>query len=74
MKEEIQELLDSRINPVLSNHMGACELVKISNGVVSVRLTGGCKGCPDKETTLLRGIKPVLLEEVQGVKNVILVE
>lgn len=74
MKQEIETLINDRINPALSAHMGACELVSVNNGVVSLRLTGGCKGCPGKQSTLLNGIKPLMLDEVQGVTDVVLAD
>jgi Fe-S cluster biogenesis protein NfuA len=44
-----------------------------NNGVVTVRLTGACGGCPMAAMTLRLGIEQVLKEQVPEVKKVIAV-
>ena len=39
-------------------------------GIVSVRLTGACGGCPMSTMTLKMGIERLLLEQVPGVRRV----
>jgi Fe-S cluster biogenesis protein NfuA len=47
------------------------ELVDVSDeGVVSVRLTGACGGCPMSTMTLKMGIERALREQVPEVKSV----
>ncbi|THB64704.1 MAG: NifU family protein, partial [Desulfovibrio sp.] len=47
------------------------ELVEVTdNGIVKVRLTGACKGCPMSQMTLKNGIERVVVKEVPGVKAV----
>ena len=41
-----------------------------SNGIVKVRLTGACAGCPFSTMTLKNGIEQVLKEEVPEVQEV----
>ncbi len=45
MKEQVQEVLNI-IRPSLQADGGDVELVDVKDGVVSVRLTGHCAGCP----------------------------
>jgi Fe-S cluster biogenesis protein NfuA len=47
------------------------ELVDVKDGVVSVRLTGGCGGCPMAMVTLKNGIERIVREEVPEVKEVV---
>jgi len=47
------------------------ELVDIKDGIVSVRLTGACSGCPMSTLTLKNGIERLLKEEIAGVKEVV---
>ena len=50
---------------------GDCELVDFdSDGVVSLRLTGACQGCPLSSITLSAGIERILREHVPGVERV----
>lgn len=53
---------------------GNVELVNVSDeGVVKLRLTGACHGCPMATMTLRQGIEPVLREEVPEIKEVVAV-
>jgi len=47
-------------------------LVEVNDeGVVKVRLTGACGGCPMSQMTLKMGIERVVKEEVPEVKEII---
>lgn len=70
MKEKIQETLDE-IRPVLQADGGDVELVDVDEGVVSVKLTGACAGCPMSTMTLKNGIERILRERVPDVKEVV---
>ena len=72
MEEQVKEIIEKEINPQLASHAGGCELVKVEDGVVSIRLLGGCSGCPGRNMTLLNGIAPILKERVPGIKDVVL--
>lgn len=69
--ERIKDVITADINPQLELHMGGCELVDFDDGVVTLRLYGGCSGCPSSQITLFNGIVPILKEkfpdEVQDV-------
>jgi Fe-S cluster biogenesis protein NfuA len=70
MKEKIQIAID-RVRPALQADGGDVELVEVKDGVVSVRLTGACGGCPMATMTLKNGIERVIREEVPEVKEVV---
>ena len=70
MKEKIQIAID-RVRPALQADGGDVELVEVKDGVVSVRLTGACGGCPMATMTLKNGIERVIMEEVPEVKEVV---
>ena len=72
MQEKVQTALD-KVRPSLQADGGDVELVSIDDGVVSVRLTGACGGCPMSTMTLKMGIEKVLKEQVPEVKEVIAV-
>lgn len=72
MKEKIQIAID-RVRPSLQADGGDVELVEVKDGVVSVRLTGACGGCPMATMTLRDGIERVIREEVPEVKEVVAV-
>jgi len=70
MKEEVERAL-MRIRPALQADGGDVELVNVNDGVVKVKLTGACGGCPMATMTLRNGIERVLKEEVPEVKEVV---
>jgi len=71
MKEEIQKALDM-VRPSLQADGGDVELVDVSDdGIVKVRLTGACHGCPMSQMTLKMGIEKFLKKQVSSVKEVI---
>jgi Fe-S cluster biogenesis protein NfuA len=70
MKEEVEAAL-GQIRPVLQRDGGDVELVEVTEeGVVKVRLTGACHGCPMAQMTLQMGIERVLKEAVPSVSAV----
>ena len=69
-KEKVEKALD-QIRPALQADGGDVELVEVSeDGVVKVRLTGACRGCPMSTYTLKLGIEQKLKEVVSEVKSV----
>jgi Fe-S cluster biogenesis protein NfuA len=71
MKEDVQRIID-RIRPVLQADGGDVELIDVGDdGVVKVRLTGACHGCPMAFMTLKNGIEKALKEEIPAVKSVV---
>ncbi len=70
MREEVQAALDM-VRPQLQADGGDAELVEVSDdGIVKVRLTGACGGCPMSQMTLKMGIERILKERVPGVQSV----
>ena len=73
MKERVEAALE-KIRPSLQADGGDVELVEVTtDGVVKVKLTGACSGCPMREMTLQMGIGRTLKEEVPEVKEVVAV-
>jgi len=70
MREKVEATL-SQIRPALLADGGDVQLVDVSNGVVKVKLSGACRGCPMATITLRQGIERVLKEQVPEVKEVI---
>lgn len=73
MKERVEVALE-KIRPSLQADGGDVELVEVTkDGVVKVKLTGACSGCPMREMTLQIGIGRALKEEVPEVKEIVAV-
>ncbi len=72
MREKIEEVLN-QIRPNLVRDGGDVELVDAADGIVKVRLTGACGGCPMAAMTLKHGVERVLKERVPEIKEVVAV-
>lgn len=70
LKDRVTEVL-GKVRPLLQRDGGDVELVDVQeDGVVKVRLTGACSGCPMSTMTLKNAIESVLKQEIPEVKSV----
>mgnify|MGYP001552208370 FL=1 len=69
MKEQVQRALDD-IRPSLQADGGDVELVDVVDGVVTVRLTGACGGCPMSQMTLKQGIETYVKKKIPEIVSV----
>jgi Fe-S cluster biogenesis protein NfuA len=70
MRKKVETALE-QVRPALLADGGDVQLIDVKDGVVTVRLTGACGGCPMATMTLKSGIERVLKEKVPGVKEVV---
>ncbi|MEX1031672.1 MAG: NifU family protein [Paenibacillaceae bacterium] len=70
MYDEVLEVLD-KLRPFLQRDGGDVELVDVEDGIIKLRLMGACGSCPSSTITLKAGIERALLEEVEGVIEVV---
>lgn len=69
---KVQMLIDE-IRPYLQSDGGDCELLKVEDNIVYVRLVGACVGCPSSIATLKHGVENRIREaipEIQAVEMV----
>lgn len=72
-REAVETALEG-VRPALQADGGDLVLVNVTDeGVVEVRLTGACHGCPMSMMTLKSGIERFLKQAVPGVKEVVAV-
>jgi len=70
VRERVEAVLNE-IRPSLVADGGNVELLDVTDdGVVKVRLTGSCGGCPFALMTLKGGIERILKQEIPEVKEV----
>jgi len=72
MREKVEAALE-QVRPALLADGGNVQLIDAKDGVVTLRLTGACGGCPMAAMTLKSGIERVLKEQVPEVKEVVAV-
>ena len=69
MREKVEGAL-REIRPSLQADGGDVELVNVENGIVKVRLTGACGGCPMSQMTLKQGIEQHIKKVVPEILSV----
>ena len=70
MREKVEAALE-QVRPALLADGGDVELIDVKEGVVTLRLTGACGGCPMAMMTLKGGIERILKEQVPEIKQVV---
>jgi Fe-S cluster biogenesis protein NfuA len=70
MREKVEAALN-QIRPSLLADGGDVELVDVNDGVVKLRLTGACGGCPMASMTLKHSVERVLKEHVPEIKEIV---
>ena len=69
MREKVEKAL-KEIRPHLQADGGDVELVDVENGIVKVRLTGACAGCPMSQMTLKQGIESYIKKAIPEIVSV----
>ena len=59
-------VIDEVLNPMVAAHDGHIELIDDSDGIIRIRLSGGCQGCALAQVTIRQGIEVVLRRQVPG--------
>jgi len=71
LKERVQHLLDTSINPGVAGHGGFVRLMDVQDNVVYLQMGGGCQGCGMADVTLKAGIETLIKEEIPEVTEVL---
>ena len=71
LKERVQHLLDTSINPGVAGHGGFVRLMDVQDNVVYLQMGGGCQGCGMADVTLKAGIETLIKEEITEVTEVL---
>jgi Fe-S cluster biogenesis protein NfuA len=66
----VDEMFRTQINPALGGHGGSVELIDVQDGIVTVRMGGGCQGCGMARVTLQEGVEAALKQAIPAVKSV----
>merc|ERR1712137_962677 len=69
-----EEIIDTRVRPYVQSDGGEITFMGFEEGVVLLKLSGACSGCPSSSVTLKHGVEKVLLHYVPEVISVMTVE
>ncbi len=67
----VATVIIEQINPGIAGHGGAILPVGIKDGVVYVRMFGGCQGCGLASVTLTEGVERAIKEAVPGITDIV---
>ena len=70
MENKIKDILEKKVNPILSTHEGQAHLVKVVGDTVTVKFDGACAGCPSAAVTLEEIVATAIMDELPEIKNV----
>jgi len=71
--DRVAMIFDTRINPMVAGHGGRVDLIDVQDGVVLLRMQGGCQGCGMASVTLRQGIEKTLRQmapDVAGIADI----
>jgi Fe-S cluster biogenesis protein NfuA len=71
IRQKIQYLLDTAINPAVAGHGGVVSLVDVKDRIVCLQMGGGCQGCGMADVTLKQGVEMMIREEVPEVAEIV---
>src|SRR2546427_1778343 len=58
--EQVTQLFDEQVNPMVARHGGRVELIDVQDAAVMLRMMGGCQGCGMAAVSLRQGIDAML--------------
>jgi Fe-S cluster biogenesis protein NfuA len=70
LRARVARVLADEVAPALQMDGGDVELLDVSDGVVRVRLRGGCSGCPSTVMAVVLGLEQELRRRVPEVEYV----
>lgn len=71
IRERVQEVLDTRINPAVAMHGGHVGLIDVQGNRVFIQMGGGCQGCGMADVTLKQGIEVEIRAAVPEVGDIL---
>ena len=71
IKERVQQVLDTEINPSVAEHGGMVRLIDVKDNVVYIQMGGGCQGCGQADVTLKFGIEAAIRDAIDGVGDIL---
>ena len=68
--DQIANFLDQEVNPMVASHGGKITLVNYNDGLVKLKMEGGCQGCGMAQVTLRDGVEKSLKENFSFIKSI----
>jgi len=68
LKDRVVQVLAEEVGPALSLDGAAIEVVDVTDGVVQVRLSNLCAGCPSTIMTVVMGLEHELRQRIPEIE------
>ena len=68
---DVQQLLNTEINPMVATHGGFIEVLAVEAETVYVHMGGGCQGCGMATATLKQGVETVVFQAFPKITSVL---
>ena len=68
---DVQQLLNTEINPMVATHGGFIEVLAVQAETVYVHMGGGCQGCGMATATLKQGVETVVFQAFPKITSVL---
>lgn len=67
----VARVLIEQINPSIASHGGAILPVDVKDGVVYIRMMGGCQGCGMASVTLTEGVEQAIRQALPQIREIV---
>lgn len=67
----VTELLETKANPSIASHGGRITAEGVQNGIVYLRMSGGCQGCAASSVTLRKGVETMLRAALPQIREIV---
>ena len=71
LRERVQEIIDTAINPAVAAHGGVVNLLDVKNNTIYLEFGGGCQGCGMVSVTLKYGVERLIRERIPEIGQIL---
>ena len=68
LRDRVEHSLKHEVAPALALDGNGIEVLEVTNGIASVRLTGVCSGCPATIMTVIISLEEMLRKQVPEIE------
>ena len=70
LEQQIQQVLDEDVNPMVASHGGIVSLLEVKDQNLYLKFGGGCQGCSMIDVTLKQGVEVMIKEQIPEIITV----
>ena len=71
-RRNIEQFIDSELAKQLRLQSATCQVTSYQDGILTLKLLGGCSGCPSSQVAIFNSIAPILQEKFPQIKDITL--